>query len=131
MPNSAVCWQCGASLAELTPPYLRFDICKACRAELHVCRMCRFYDVTVAKQCREPVAEEVRDKTRANVCDYFSPRVDAYAKPIDLTDTRAHLAALFGDKPAAADQQSPSAAQSNVDDAVVARKALESLFGKK
>jgi len=102
MSNSAVCWRCGASLAELTPPLSRFDSCKQCRADLHVCKLCRFHDLTVAKQCREPIAEEVRDKQRANFCDYFTVRDDAY-RPADTAASdaaRAQLEALFG-KPAA------------------------------
>jgi hypothetical protein len=129
MPNSAVCWQCGASLAELTPPYSRFDTCKTCRADLHVCRLCRFYDVMVAKQCREPIADEVRDKTHANVCGYFTPRLDAYTKPADASGERAQLAALFGDVSAAA--SAPDPLQKKADDAAAARKALDELFGKK
>jgi len=66
-----VCWKCGASLAALTLPLRRLEVCKACDAELHVCRLCEFYDVAVAKHCREPVAEEVKDKVQANFCDYF------------------------------------------------------------
>jgi len=97
MSHSAVCWQCGASLEQLSLPLSRFDVCKACRAELHVCRQCRFHDVTVAKQCREPVAEEVRDKQRANFCGYFMLRPDAWAG--DQTNAqdkaRAALEALF------------------------------------
>ena len=45
-----VCWKCGASLADLSLPFGRRDECRACRAELHVCRMCRFYDTRKAKR---------------------------------------------------------------------------------
>jgi hypothetical protein len=67
------CWKCGASLAALTLPLSRTDSCRACRAEIHVCRMCRFYDTGKAKSCAEPVADEVHDKERANFCGYFEP----------------------------------------------------------
>ena len=113
MSNSAVCWQCGASLAELTLPLSRFDVCRQCRAELHVCKLCRFYDVAVAKHCREPIAEEVRDKQRANYCDYFVMRESAYHSPDKSAadQARAQLDALFG-KPTsqAADEQAALAA---------------------
>lgn len=124
MPNSAVCWQCGTSLEQLTLPYSRFDVCKSCRAELHVCRMCLFYDVTVAKQCREPIAEEVRDKQRANLCDYFTPRADAYqAAPVaEQSRAKAALDALFG---------APGSDQSNESDPKAkARAELDALFKK-
>ena len=78
MNDTLQCWKCGASLAALTLPLGRRDICPSCRAELHVCRMCRFFDLRVAQQCREPLAEDQRDKMRANFCGYFVPRPDAY-----------------------------------------------------
>jgi hypothetical protein len=68
----------GASLAELSLPLRRLDACKQCRAELHVCKMCVEYDVSYAKHCKEPTAEEVRKKDEANFCDHFKPREKAY-----------------------------------------------------
>ena len=50
----------------------RRDECPFCRVDLHCCLNCRFYDPTAPKQCSEPAAELVRDKDRANYCDYFS-----------------------------------------------------------
>ena len=65
------CWKCGHGLDDMPMPLRRRDECPACGADLHVCRMCEFYDTSVAKSCREPVAEEVTDKERAQFCDYF------------------------------------------------------------
>ena len=95
-----VCWQCGASLASLSLPLLRLDVCKSCNAELHVCKLCEFYDVGKAKHCREPIAEEVRDKERANFCDYFKPRAGAYSgkRQSDAERARSELEKLFGKK---------------------------------
>lgn len=124
MSHSAVCWHCGASLAELTLPLSRFDICKQCRAELHVCRQCIFYDVTVARQCREPIAEEVRDKQRANYCDYFVIRHDAW-RPVAtdaVQQARSQLDALFGKTDAPADAVT--------DQAAAVRTTLNDLFRK-
>ena len=120
--NTLVCWKCGASLAALSLPLRRLEECKACGAELHVCRMCVDYDTSVAKSCREPIAEEVKEKERANFCDYFKPRPDAY-KPPDETaanQSRAALEAMFGGQPAGA---APAADSS--------RARLEELFKKK
>jgi hypothetical protein len=98
-PNGLSCWKCGASLEALTLPLRRLDECKACRSELHVCRMCVDYDTRVAKHCREPTAEEVRDKTQANFCDHFKPRPGAYIAPTGEADAaKAALEALFGRK---------------------------------
>jgi len=92
------CWKCGASLAEYTLPLRRLEECRACGAELHACRMCEFYDTSKAKHCREPVAEEVKDKAVANFCDYFLPTPAAY-QPEAMSAAeraRAELEALFG-----------------------------------
>jgi hypothetical protein len=93
-----VCWKCGTSLADLTLPLRRLEECRTCGAELHVCKLCEWYSVTVAKHCREPIAEEVKDKQRANFCDYFKPRPGAYSKAdVSASDqARSDLDALFG-----------------------------------
>jgi hypothetical protein len=119
---SLVCWKCGASLADLSLPLRRLDECRVCHAELHVCKMCEWYSVSVAKHCRETVAEEVKDKERANFCDYFKPRPGAYvAANVDAASkAQAELDALFGGEK----KVEPSAADK-------ARAELEALFGKK
>lgn len=132
MSHSAVCWQCGASLAALSLPFSRFDTCRTCGAAVHACRQCRFYAPTFAKQCAEPVAEDERDKQRNNACDYFSPCMGAFATPTD-TDTRAQLAALFGGQTvvAASAPVAPDLVQQKADATAKARQALDDLFGKK
>jgi hypothetical protein len=49
----------------------RREDCPTCGADLRCCLNCQFYDAAVAKQCRETVAELVREKAKANFCDYF------------------------------------------------------------
>lgn len=116
-----VCWRCGASLAALTLPLRRLEECPECTAELHVCRLCQFYDTTVAKHCQEPIADEVKDKTRANFCDYFTPRPGAFAPQAAATgEARARLEALFSGGDAGGETGS-------ADDE--ARARLEELFG--
>ena len=93
-----VCWKCGASLDYLLLPLSRTATCKACDAQIHVCKMCRYYDVSVAKSCREPVAMEVKEKRRANFCDYLELKLNAYI-PQDIASSNAsvsELNALFG-----------------------------------
>ena len=115
-----VCWKCGNSLESLSLPLRREEECKACGAELHACRLCEFYDPAVANSCREPVAEEVKDKTRANFCDYFRPRAGAFmAVPDEAAQARARLEALFGGG-------AGTAAAPAADDT---RTRLEELFG--
>jgi hypothetical protein len=100
MGHGLSCWKCGASLEALSLPLRRLDECKACQSELHACRLCVEYDTHVARHCREPTAEEVRDKTKANFCDHFKPKVGAYVAPntAEVDASRAALDALFGKK---------------------------------
>ncbi len=96
--NDLGCWRCGASLAKLTLPLSRLDECPECSMPLHVCRMCVHYDPTVARQCREDDAEEVKEKERPNFCDYFRPSVTAFeSSAIDAErKAREELDSLFG-----------------------------------
>jgi hypothetical protein len=98
MAHDLVCWKCGASLAALSLPLRRLEECPMCRAELHACKLCVEFDTRIAKQCREPTAEEVRDKEHANFCDHFKPRPCAHV-PRDaavIDAARAELDRLFG-----------------------------------
>jgi hypothetical protein len=99
MGAALVCWKCGASLEAYSLPFSRTDECRACRAELHVCRMCRFYDTTKSRSCAEPVADEVGDKSRANFCGYFEPAASRFRPAATAAgDARSALEALFGPK---------------------------------
>lgn len=127
---SLVCWKCGASLAGLSLPLARLDECRGCGAALHVCKLCEFYSVSVAKQCREPIAEEVKDKERANFCDYFKPRPNAWteADPTAASRARSELEALFGASAPGEPPGEPSAHAPSAADR--ARAELEALFKK-
>ena len=98
MPDLLPCWRCGVDLSGLPSPFGRRDECPDCRVDLHVCQFCVFYDTSVAKHCREPIAEEVKDKERANFCDYFSVHAGRYAV-VDhgpQASSRAQLESFFG-----------------------------------
>ncbi len=79
-------------------PLLRLDECPKCSAHLHVCKMCVEYDTHVAKHCREPTAEEERNKMQANFCDHFKPRPGAYVAPntSEVEKAKSELEKLFG-----------------------------------
>lgn len=47
------------------------DECPHCSFDLHVCLNCVFYDEGKANKCRETQADYVKDRDRANYCDYF------------------------------------------------------------
>ncbi len=93
------CWKCGAPLTDMPIPVGRAEYCRACRAEIHVCRMCRFYDLSKARHCAEPVAEPVQNKERANFCGYFEPVAGRFrAADPAAGAARTALDALFGPK---------------------------------
>ncbi len=121
MTATPMCWKCGATMVDLLLPPARLAECPACRAELHVCKSCVYFNTRVAHQCREPVAEPVGDKTRANFCGYFQFRADAWRpQAAQEQNARAHLESLFGGTADAA--HDPTGA---------ARSAIEQLFGDK
>jgi len=123
MADAYVCWKCGAEQRELLLPLARLAECPSCRAQLHVCRMCRYSDPKTAQQCREPVADLVTDKQRANFCGYFQIRPDAcVAASGQAVESRSQLEALF-------DGTAPTATEGrSAEDA--ARDRLDELFRK-
>lgn len=94
------CWKCGAPLAGVPLPLPRLAECPKCRAYLHACRQCRFYDPRLTSKCREERAEEVRDREGANFCDWFKPNPIPSRPAIgNKADTaKSKLDELFGGK---------------------------------
>ncbi len=64
------CFFCRGEI-EIKTRVMRKDVCPHCGRDLHCCLQCRFHDTGFHNQCREPKAEMVRDRDRANLCDYF------------------------------------------------------------
>lgn len=93
-----VCWKCGAELRGVPLPLSRTAECPACKAELHVCRLCQFFDARTIRQCSEIRAEEIIKKDQANYCDWFKPRPNAYdvRAQAKATTAKSKLDALFG-----------------------------------
>lgn len=113
------CWKCGADLRSLPTPLSRMAECPACKAELHVCKLCRWYDARTQRQCSEIRAEEIINKEHANYCDWFKARPNAFdaGAQTKVAAAKSKLDALFG-----AGEAAPA-----TDDA--ARTAAERLFG--
>jgi len=91
------CHGCGAE-RELAPSErIGFrEACESCGADLHVCLNCRFHDPTAYNECREPNAERVADRDRANRCDYFAPGGTGAAPEVGPREAaRGQLDALF------------------------------------
>jgi hypothetical protein len=91
------CWHCGAELTQAD--YGRENLCLRCSRPTRACRNCRLYQPGRPNDCREPFAEPVADKTRANFCEHFEPALEPLATDTTAqTDTaalRARAEALF------------------------------------
>ncbi len=68
-----ICHGCGRDV-QLTDKVFRGDMCPGCGRPLHACLNCVFHDRSAHHECREPQAEWVADRAKANFCDYFRPR---------------------------------------------------------
>lgn len=71
------------------------DDCPRCGWPVHVCHNCEFYDPGFHNQCREPMAEAVTDRERANFCEYFTPVVKSAKRVAGDEAARDRLATLF------------------------------------
>lgn len=92
----SACFACGKELT-IDGRVGRADECPACHADLHCCRNCRFYDRSAYNECREPSAERVVEKEKANFCDYFELAAGAVGvKETDkVAEARRKLERLF------------------------------------
>lgn len=78
----------------------RGDLCPHCRADLHCCLNCRFFDEYAQNRCRESSAEWVNDRAKNNFCEYFSFRDSGGTEKgeKERQEARAKLEALFRKK---------------------------------
>lgn len=70
--DSVKCFRCNQALAFSPMDMIgRHEECPSCYQGLHCCRMCHFYDASSYNECKEPMANRVLDKEKANFCDFF------------------------------------------------------------
>jgi hypothetical protein len=91
------CHHCKNEIA-LTGLVGRRDECPKCRSDVHVCLNCHHYDSKSYNECREPQAERVLEKQRANYCDYFAPQAGALRADDAKDKMKAAAEALFKKK---------------------------------
>ena len=88
------CASCGAQ----APPTIKADSsCPNCRAELHTCRQCTYFDPSAHFECRKPITARIANKNARNVCELFTPRtvVERETSSGAPTDARQAFAKLF------------------------------------
>lgn len=73
------CWHCGRGL--LPADLARENTCPGCGKSTRCCRNCRWYAPGRPNDCREPMAERILDKEKANYCELFRPSLEAGAQP--------------------------------------------------
>ncbi|KYG65351.1 hypothetical protein AZI87_12425 [Bdellovibrio bacteriovorus] len=94
MEGKLFCFNCNKEMA-FAGVIGRREECPHCRADVHVCKNCEHYDPKVYNECREPQADVVREKDRANFCDYFTPRKGSGGGIDKAAALRAAAEALF------------------------------------
>lgn len=72
--------------------------CPHCRADVHVCKNCLFWDPKVYNECKETAADVVREKDRANYCEFFQLNTSR-GVGVQKVDLKAAAEALFKKKP--------------------------------
>ena len=92
--SKLVCFSCNKEV-DFTDRIGRRDECLHCRADLHCCKNCEFYDPKAYNECREPSADVVQVKDRANFCDYFTPRKGGLDQKSQADKLKAAAEALF------------------------------------
>ncbi len=63
--------QCSYCGKEIEPPVYRTTVCPSCGKDVKICLNCRFYSPGSHYDCSESISDPVRDKERANFCDFF------------------------------------------------------------
>lgn len=88
------CHHCHGEIA-CSSPVGRSELCPRCGRDLRSCHNCTFFDLQSYNQCREPNAEPVTEKDRANFCEYFVFRETSDPETIKRSDPRTGWDALF------------------------------------
>jgi hypothetical protein len=89
-----VCFSCHKKI-EILLPLGRRDECTHCGADLRVCLNCNMYDKGSHHECREPSSDWVKEKDRANYCDYFMVKSGEMSTQSKAQDLKAQAEALF------------------------------------
>jgi hypothetical protein len=92
--ESVKCSSCGAK----APNNITLEsTCPNCRAELHTCRQCNYFDPSATFQCSKTIPARIVNKNACNTCELFAPRtvVERQTSSGAPTDARQAFANLF------------------------------------
>lgn len=94
-----MCYHCGYTYKD-NEKIFRLTVCPECGRDAHVCLNCTFYAPGKQHDCRETIDTAVREKDKANFCDYFVlDRAKKSKSPDNKSNTaRNDFKALFDDE---------------------------------
>lgn len=89
------CWSCRED-TDMDDKVRLKDECPHCRADMHSCKNCQYYDPGAHNQCAETISEYVPDKERSNFCGMFTAFQGEREGLEDSQKAMDKLNALFG-----------------------------------
>lgn len=92
--KSLFCFECSHETKVLDHLGFREE-CSQCGADLHVCKNCEFYDPGSYNECRESSADPIKEKERANFCDFFRMNENQKTKSNEKEAQLSAAEALF------------------------------------
>ena len=92
--ESVKCSSCGA---KASPNISLESSCENCKADLHTCRQCTYFDPSARFQCSKPITVRIVNKNARNTCELFAPRavVERETSSGPPKDARQAFAKLF------------------------------------
>ncbi len=94
-----ICFSCQSKI-KVTDRVSFRDSCFQCQADVRVCKNCTHYDEKAYNECKEPIADRVKEKDRSTHCEYFvsyfgENRQNLGSSYKSKHDLRAQAEALF------------------------------------
>lgn len=88
--------KCSSCAAKVPSVITAESTCPKCRAELHTCRQCNFFDPGTRFECQKTILKRIVNKNARNLCDLFEPRTivereTSSGKPRDARQAFANL----------------------------------------
>jgi hypothetical protein len=86
-----------SSCAAIVPAEIDFTSkCPRCKADLHACKQCTYFDTASRFECTQPVSARIPKKEVNNQCSFYSPRTTveretSSTKPMDARQAFENL----------------------------------------
>ncbi len=91
------CKSCGEENSFEAKVSFRAD-CMKCGMDLHTCEHCIFFDNASYNECKEPSADRVLEKNRANYCEFYLATGEANSSTSQKEKQKLLAEALFKKK---------------------------------